>query len=285
MPLRPAPRLIAATLLLLPGLFPGIAQAVRFYDVEMIVFAQQDSNQGASEYWPQRHAAGTPGADNENDSRAALDFLGNQQGLASRVHKINLLPREDKRLGGARSQLARSSKFRPLLHLAWRQPGLDKAHAPRLRIHNGKRLATDFDQQAPVSASTATSAVNTSANGQAISSPARPPSPIYDIEELDGSIQITRGRYLHIDTDLQFYRRLPTSYGVQLPTSTRLDESDSDIKGRSSTRLYRFDLKQTRRMRRDEIHYLDHPLFGMIITIHRAPIPEVSDDEFFGRDS
>lgn len=277
------PILMAGGLILLPSL----AQAVRFYDVEMIIFAHKDTHWGETEHWPDGpvvHQA------EEMRIQDALDFLGIDQSKAIRDYKINLLAASEKKLGGARAQLARSSKHRPLLHLLWRQPGLDKAHAPILRIHNSKRLLTDRIQSAPaqanaddptvVSPSTTPSSPTPSESVRV--TPATQPELVFDAEELDGTVQITRGRYLHVNTNLIFRRRLPNQYGIQLPTPS---DGNTETEASSGDRLYRFELKQTRRMRRDEIHYLDHPLFGMIVTIRRAPIPEVDDKEFFGSGS
>ncbi len=263
-------------------LLPSLAQAVRFYDVEMIIFAHQDTNWGTHEHWPDGPVVNQQ---DEMQQQDALDFLGIDQSKALREYKINLLAPSEKKLGGARAQLARSSKHRPLLHLLWRQPGLDKARAPTLRIHNSKRLLVDPVQSTPadptVVNSLAANPPEPNPSNQVHVSPANPPTRVFDAEELDGTVQITRGRYLHVHTDLIFRRRLPNQYGIQLPTPA---SNDTEATGEAPTgdRLYRFELKQTRRMRRDEIHYLDHPLFGMIITIRRAPVPEVDDAEFFG---
>jgi len=57
-------------------------------------------------------------------------------------------------------------------------------------------------------------------------------------QRLSGLIRISRGRYLHLDTDLVL-----------------LD--------RNSSRPYR--IKLHRRMRSDELHYVDHPKLGILI--------------------
>jgi len=59
-----------------------------------------------------------------------------------------------------------------------------------------------------------------------------PGSPVY------GTVRVSRGRYLHVDLDL-LYR-----------------DGDGE---------YRF--RSHRRMRSNEIHYLDHPMFGVLILI------------------
>lgn len=58
---------------------------------------------------------------------------------------------------------------------------------------------------------------------------------------LTGEIALTRGRYLHLTLDLAF--------------------APDDEPGR------RFVLRQTRRMRSNERHYIDHPKFGVIAVV------------------
>ena len=71
---------------------------------------------------------------------------------------------------------------------------------------------------------------------------------------LSGQIQITRGRFLHLDTDLV-------------------------LRGSDSNQSYR--VRLNRRMRSDELHYVDHPKLGIIIRATRvaaaAPAPETLD--------
>lgn len=57
--------------------------------------------------------------------------------------------------------------------------------------------------------------------------------------EISGTLLLTRSRFLHVWTDLMYLE--PGSQGVP------------------------FHMKDHRRMRSGEIHYIDHPMFGMII--------------------
>lgn len=64
--------------------------------------------------------------------------------------------------------------------------------------------------------------------------------------QLDGTLTLNLNRYIHVATDLQLLNETPN--GTQ-----------------------RFHIKESRRMRSNDIHYVDHPAFGMIIKI--SPIP------------
>ena len=75
-----------------------------------------------------------------------------------------------------------------------------------------------------------------------------------DAGRLSGKIQITRGRFLHLNTDLV-------------------------LREAGSNRSYRVRLK--RRMRSDELHYVDHPKLGIIIratpVVSAPPAAETAD--------
>lgn len=68
-----------------------------------------------------------------------------------------------------------------------------------------------------------------------------------DGSRLSGLIRITRGRFLHLDTDLL-------------------------LRAQDSSEAYRVQLG--RRMRSDELHYIDHPKLGIVIRAERYKPPQ-----------
>lgn len=76
---------------------------------------------------------------------------------------------------------------------------------------------------------------------------------------LEGSIMLVMSRYLHIDADMHYYKPGPD----QAPSLTFTDQQAPAAMTRSPMQSYpvMFD----RRMRSREIHYIDHPMVGMIV--------------------
>ncbi|MCB1762477.1 MAG: peptidoglycan binding protein CsiV [Gammaproteobacteria bacterium] len=68
---------------------------------------------------------------------------------------------------------------------------------------------------------------------------------------VEGLVKISIGRYLHVDLDLVMHRA---------------PEGSAALPGRYQS--YRFE--EHRRMRSKEVHYIDHPLMGMLILITPA---------------
>lgn len=107
-------------------------------------------------------------------------------------------------LGGAAQRLSQSAGYRPLLHVAWIQAGRGRKSAKAVRIRS---------------------------------------SPGPDGEQIDGTVRLSRARYLHLEADLMYH----FTGGFGGPSNFRLKES--------------------RRMRSKELHYLDHPMFGMLVRV------------------
>lgn len=173
-----------ATLLLTLALGP--AQAASWYVVELVVFERLDGD-GYGEYWPP-----DPG---QPDLARAVE-IGRGGGAFSIVDGGGL------RLGGVVSELRKSGSFRPLLHVAWRQPGYGKSTAKPVHLRGGRVGAV-----------------------------------------VDGTVRVYRRRFLHVETDL-IYR--PAEGGFVMTP---------------------FRLRESRRMRSRELHYIDHPMFGVLVQI------------------
>jgi len=76
---------------------------------------------------------------------------------------------------------------------------------------------------------------------------------------LQGSVTLVRERYLHLDVDLQL-----TTEGSTSPA-----RYSAETVGKPAYRLH-----ENRRMRSRELHYFDHPRFGMIATVTPYDAPE-----------
>ncbi len=138
--------------------------------------------------------------------------------------------------------------------------------------------------------------------------------PLPWVPEIDGSLIVYIHRnYLHVDTDLYFRRpdkhevdmfdlttQLPpleqtTNFGPnqngQSPLSSLQSgqsvfdwEYDSDFLSKETKkvfteRLFNYQLKQTRRLRSNELHYFDHPLIGLLVMIRPYEVNTLNSTE------
>ena len=206
-------------LLLIAAAVP--AQA-RWYQVEIIVFARNTPESGATEFWPE-----DPGAPAMAQAQRLLSPGAGDEAYAR-------LPRSELTLDGLYGGLVASrGQFEPLLHLAWLQPVTDEHQAVPVYLGTGR------------------------------GSSGGPPA-------LEGTLRLSAGRYLHAELDL-----LLTSVVEGANTGP---PSGASASGGPGYRSYR--LRDHRRMRSGELHYIDHPLMGVLLLVKPYALPgAVEQDE------
>lgn len=84
-----------------------------------------------------------------------------------------------------------------------------------------------------------------------------------DTSSIYGSLRFYQERFAHIDLELELDRIIPASIKQRFAEHQQLDPewlNDS----------WRFQIKESRRIRPGEIHYLDHPIFGVLVKFNRV---------------
>ena len=196
------------------------------YIVEMIFFADK---QGSNNYISnQIISPNLNGAIRLDDSAHAHGFVP--------------LPSETFNLLSEAKALARTGRYKVLKHIAWLQPGLAKEDAIPVRIHAGNNYRNEFKERAY--ALSDFSQQNTNRN--------------QPVNELDGTIKIVLGRYLHVYTDLAYRKLFKLGAGSSVNTLGR-DRVLAD-----------YAVKTHRKMRSKTLHYIDHPYLGILIEIRPA---------------
>jgi len=123
-----------------------------------------------------------------------------------------------------------SREFRVMRHFAWRQPGLDAKNAKAIRINVG----SVFDQYLPKDLKPYRHFAPASMQ------PTPDRSRKVRNTTVSGTIKVRLGRFLHVDSHLVY----------------------TDVENNASYRL-----RQSRKMRSREYHYIDNPRFGLLIRI------------------
>ena len=84
---------------------------------------------------------------------------------------------------------------------------------------------------------------------------------------VQGHLDVTVGRYLHVNSRLWY--AVP---GLSL-TPIASHEADALLSPESAGRGY-FEMHESRRMRSEELHYIDHPKLGLLVQVTPVPIPQ-----------
>lgn len=134
------------------------------------------------------------------------------------------------KLGGVYNELKFSGDYRPILHMAWQQPALNQSRARYVRVRK------------PVS--------ETGREG------------FSDVQvKVDGLVRIRSSQFLHADVDLFYFVN---------PVSESFLRTGGTAPGTLPAGGLRFaELKETRRMKLNELHYFDHPVFGLFLRVSR----------------
>lgn len=228
-------RKLSACFLLLLCSFP--LSAADWYRVEMILFAYTEPD-ADDEWWYE--APGLPSrAQTISLITKTADPLPTDTPDSAEHQRLIpylALPGQDYRLAGVRRVLAASGEHRPLLHVAWQQPGLGVRDVRAVRLQNTRPDGkTERRQQAgPEQAQEQLEYT--------------PPKKVYD-----GIIRLRTSRFLHLDVDIAYFPDVL--------------EQPSHSQGRPAADYVR--LTESRRVKLDELHYFDHPLFGVIVQVKR----------------
>jgi len=131
-------------------------------------------------------------------------------------------------------RLQRSNLYRVVFHRAWIQPVPDRDQLRPMLIQAGDRVGDQW--------------------------------------QIEGTLGVTRGRYLHMDVRLWF-----AVAAAAAPAGSMAAPIDDGIDGAPY-----LELREQRRMRSGELHYLDHPKFGVLARIDPVQAPDVSPAESSG---
>jgi len=218
---------LARILIALLPIMPAWAAETPRYDVEIVVFEQvngpDDEAQPLAEDTPDLVGAWDP-------SRPPSD------------PSTRLLSTSEYRLNAVARRLERGQDYQVLLHTAWRQDGLPRDKAFKVRLRAGEDMGPQLT----------TAARNLDDNyWTALEHIRVPDRPVY---ELDGTVTISLSRYLHADFDLALAEVGMTEVG-ETGMTTRVPELQVQR------------LEQHRRMRSEHLHYIDHPRLGVLIKI------------------
>ena len=217
-------------LLALLAFSPAQAQ-LPWYQVEVVVVAQGDDGAWQRNNWREE---GPPPLGKNTVELLVGSAPGEGAGGTKRRHAFRRLPASTLDLGAVVDRLERSGDYRVLLHVGWRQPGFPVDDAP------GVHLVTPFR----VGAGSRLGA----AGGEGV----------------DGTVRLWRRRFLHVDADLAF----GDIEGWQGRAAGSV-EPGTTSESAAPERLRVVRLTRSLRLQEGRLHYVDHPLFGILLFAKR----------------
>ena len=268
-------------------------EAVPWYQIEVIVFSHNSPHADQSEHWSPKPGLPELAGSVEllSDVSTTLEEISLPAILASDAiattdgttapMAFQSLDESELQLGEVELQLRRSSAYQPLLHSAWRQPGYTDEDTRSVHLH---RVLPTGSEAAPEQATDSLlenggGAGPSSTSPEAvferwISSLSQASEVESDKPLLDGIVRLRRTRYLHLDIDFVYKRE--TAADEQLLEDQDVIDSIEQLET-SAPAVDIFRLKESRRIRTKEIHYFDHPLFGVLVQVVRYRLPVIPE--------
>ncbi|CAA0108369.1 CsiV family protein [Zhongshania aliphaticivorans] len=243
---RPITGLLAVLLLAFSSV--ALSQNDNRFHIDLVVFANNDQSSRYEEDWPDnlhlRYPRNWTRIYNSGNTLQKVDYMD---------------PEFEKTL----KSLRLSSRYKPLLQASWQQDLTSRKRSPAILIQGGKQYGNHY--------------------------------------ELEGYIRVAVERYLHLDTNLwlssfgsrggnYYLPRQPLSFNEPEEEPAPANDSPEYAEflkqnpsytpqaAQAKTQAensgdYPIDqivvMEQQRRMRSDELHFIDHPRFGVIIKISK----------------
>ena len=257
----------------------GEAVVVRHYDVEIVIFKNKQVPKGKEYILP----VSSPLKD-----ESILDLSSPDSVTAALDMDYEFITVDELRLIEIVGKIVASPRYDLLLHTAWRQPGVARENVLPVWIKGGRIYGNEYisiDSQIEFQEFTGQQKTETSAsvefNEETLESlelemmeKSQRENPL-GLYELEGKITIALSRYLHTYVDLVLRRpRLLIDAEPGQSAQTR-DTPDYSADTRI---LNNHSLKEHRRMRSKNLHYIDSPEFGMLILITPYEVPETIEE-------
>ncbi|WP_051640697.1 CsiV family protein [Thiomicrorhabdus sp. Milos-T2] len=77
---------------------------------------------------------------------------------------------------------------------------------------------------------------------------------------LIGTVRLYKTRFAHVDFDLELERRIPSKILEKFAQNQGISAGEAPTH-------WRFNIKESRKIKPGELHYIDHPLFGVLVKI------------------
>lgn len=255
-----------------------------WFQVEMIVFSRENAGDGP-EQWPRniqlrypynwvelKEAPGAQGQQPEEERPSWDRGLARLEQAKEADDTLYRLPEDQRSMDRYANAMARSGEYRILFHEAWRQPMVEREGSPAILVTGGEAFGNHYELEGSVTLSvsrylhlhTRLWLTQFEPNfGQPPGAwpelPRRPNQPLPE-----GATPVTSSptpAWSSTEWEQDW------SSGNAWDDTLNTTSSQPDFLGEEYLPSRIVTMTQQRRMRSEELHYIDHPLFGLLIKI------------------
>ncbi|MDH5570155.1 MAG: peptidoglycan binding protein CsiV [Gammaproteobacteria bacterium] len=218
------------------------------YEVEIIIFENLNHLYQDTENWPELLTI----HNSDNYLATQTPAFTNDKQHHNKDAIFELVKNQNLRLDNLKEKLSNNSNHRVLYHSAWKQMGLDRDNAIPFEI-DSRQYYTNSLQNDHINNSVPEKTINT---------------------YVEGYVTLILSRYLHFNIDLTYYIK-------QENISEILIMNESNIVPSRFQQYDQFKIASERRMRSQEIHYIDHPLIGILVIATPFKVTETNPKNQF----
>ncbi|QCU90221.1 CsiV family protein [Thiomicrorhabdus sediminis] len=155
-------------------------------------------------------------------------IIENSTPLSSKDKPPLWLSLQDRDMNDNAAKLSKRG-YRVLFHQAWSQLAPSNSNAPTVMIENESQYGTT----------------------------------------MLGTVRLYKTRFAHVDFDLEFDRRIPDKILNQFLEKQNLANTivSNNMDSSNVPQNWAFHLSDSRKIKPGELHYIDHPLFGILVQI------------------
>ena len=243
-----------------------------WYQIDLIAFANNSTGWANSEHWPE------PPLDFPSRDEKTVDFTQADQIPGYQFQKLE---QKSPELQALYNKLGQSSRYRTLFAASWRQPLTGKREARPLFIQGGQAYGNRYELEGSllISQSKFTHITTDLWLSEFITrDEAEARGLITSIDRMrDQYIAKTYEQYAEADNPsnigYQTYGLEPTGQSRQTPNDTDLawtpELTPNPFYNSAMIPLRAIPMKQSRRLKNDETHYIDHPLMGIVVNVKK----------------
>jgi hypothetical protein len=231
------------------------------YKVSLIIFQDATANAINSEVWPNNpQQPKTINALNLAPANSINNNLVQSLGAANSPY-YRTLPTNQFGLSNALARMQKSGKYTIITTVSWLQPLTPSKQAKTIHIFGGKAYdqhGNEIEINSPNLIPQESAQDNSNNNlppNKATSSNSDLVNTQKPIKwQVNGTIKVWKSQYITLAADFLLYESVPV---------INTDNPDNSLQ----TKLMSFPLSQTVRTRGSEIHYLDNPVYGILVYI------------------
>jgi len=227
-----------------------------WYQIEVIVFENKNPDTDGESWYESPDSSEREEVIELISDIADVDITKSEKVEDAAITEGELIPflafeKENFRLNDIFRILKISSNYNPVFHTAWQQPGLETDYAKYIHLDDvDKEQFIEYDMLPELAELEFSEELFIPERGT-----------------FNGTIRLRSTKYLHVDVEMNYFPEF---------TKQKKDIASQEEDTLKSYMQYvdTVRLKESRKIKLNDLHYFDHPYFGVLVQVSRIKLKE-----------